>query len=77
MATSDTEFKILIEDIVKSKGYHVYRKWKSKPKKTHELFDSLNAKIEEGKIKVNKSLNEEIKKEDYEPFKQLSFDFDS
>lgn len=77
MKRNQTEFKVFIEDIVKAKGYHVYRKWKRKHKSVDELVDSLNSKIEEGKQKVKPSLNQESKKEDSEPFKQLSFDFDS
>ena len=43
--TYKQELKYIATDIVKSKGYHVYKMWSQKKKSVDELVDSLNIKI--------------------------------
>jgi len=71
MNRNKIESKLWIEDIVKSKGYTIYKNWKRKQKSLNELVDSVNHKInQDNELEVI-----EIKKEPIEPFKQLAFEF--
>lgn len=71
MERNHLESKVLIEDIVKAKGYTIYKNCKRKQKSVDELVDSINNKInQEKKPQVIKT-----KKEPIEPFKQLAFEF--
>lgn len=71
MNRNKIESKLLIEGIVKSKGYTIYKNWKRKQKSLDKLLDSINHKINQN----NELEFIETKKEPIEPFKQLAFEF--
>jgi len=71
MNRNKVESKLLIQDIVKSKGYTIYKNWKRKQKSLNELVDSLNAKINQKPI-IEES---KIEKVIINSLEQLTFEF--
>ncbi len=43
--SSSIEMKLLVKDIVGSKGYHVYKMWSHEKKDVDSMVESLNSKI--------------------------------
>ena len=70
--TYKQELKLLSTDIVKSKGYHVYKMWSSDKKNVDELVKSLNNKISKQTRSTESLKNENSVKS---VFTQKQFEF--